>query len=272
MCLALIALAAHRRYRIVIAANRDEYHARAAAPASWWDDGFLAGRDLKEDGTWLGIRRSGRFALLTNVREPARYDPAAPTRGTLVPRFLADAEAPGVAVASLIAAGGRHNGFNLVGGDATQLHWGSNRAPSASPAALAPGIYGLSNHQLDTPWPKVERSKAALARWCRDGNAEDFSPVFALMRDTERADDDALPATGVTREWERVLSSPFIVSETYGTRCTTVVTIDQDGEVRMIERSFDPAGRQDGEVDYRFAMEPTLAPARTPLLLPLSAT
>jgi len=253
MCLALVAFSAHPRYRLVIAANRDEYHVRPAAPAAWWDEGFLAGRDLKEGGTWLGIDRRGRFALLTNVRDPSRHDPTAPTRGALVPRFLVDRAPPPAALAALFAGGGRHNGFNLVAGDTSELHWGSNRA--ASPAALAPGVYGVSNHLLDTPWPKVERARAGFARWCGGADADDLAPVFALLRDAEQAPDEALPATGVPREWERLLSSPFIVSATYGTRCTTVVTVGRDGNVRLVERSFDPSGRPVGEVDWRFALE-----------------
>ena len=253
MCLALIAFAAHPHYRLVLAANRDEFHARSAAPAAWWDEGFLAGRDLKEGGTWLGIDRSGRFALLTNVREPSRRDTAAPTRGMLVPQILVNDQAPAESLASLVADGGRYNGFNLVAGDGASLHWGSNRAPST--ATLAPGIYGVSNHLLDTPWPKVERSKTALGRWCRDSDdADDLAPVFALLRDSERAPDEALPKTGVPLNWERLLSSPFIVGEEYGTRCTTVVTVHRDGKVRFVERSFDPAGNAIGDVDYRFTL------------------
>ena len=136
----------------------------------------------------------------------------------------------------------------------SELHWGSNRA--AATAALAAGIYGVSNHLLDTPWPKVERTKAAFARWCGDAaRADDLAPVFALLRDTERAPDEALPATGVPLEWERMLSAPFIVSPTYGTRCSTVVTIDHDGAARLVERSFDPAGNATGDVDYRFTVQ-----------------
>ena len=253
MCLALIAFGAHPRYRVVIAANRDEFHARPAAPAAWWDEGFLAGRDLKEGGTWLGIDRRGRFALLTNVREPSRHDPGAPSRGVLVPRLLGDDAAPSATLPALVAAGRRHNGFNLVAGDASELHWGSNRA--ASTATLPPGIYGVSNHLLDTPWPKVERARTAFARWCGDaGHADDLAPLFALLRDTERAPDEALPATGVTLEWERMLSAPFIASPAYGTRCSTVVTIDQDGRVHLVERNFDPAGNAAGDVEFRFAV------------------
>ena len=253
MCLALIAFGAHSAYRIVIAANRDEFHARPAAPAAWWDTGILAGRDLKEGGTWLGVDRRGRFALLTNVRDPSRHDPGAPSRGAFVPRLLG-ADAPlSVALPALVAEGSRHNGFNLVAGDASELLWGSNRASSPSP--LAPGIYGVSNHLLDTPWPKIGRTKAAFTRWCgAAGGTDDPASLFALLRDTERAPDDALPATGVPLEWERMLSAPFVVSPDYGTRYSTVVTIDPRGNVRFVERSFDPAGNPAGEVDYRFTL------------------
>ena len=254
MCLALIAFDAHPRYRLVLAANRDEYHARAAAPAAWWDEGFLAGRDLKEGGTWLGVTRRGRFALLTNVREPSRHEPTAPTRGTLVPQFLVDEEPPAKSLESLIAHGNQHNGFNLVAGDASQVHWGSNR--TANIATLAPGIHGLSNGLLDTPWPKVERTKAALRRWCVNGDdADDLAPVFALLRDKQMAPAEALPDTGIPFARERLLSAPFIVSPDYGTRCTTVVTVSRDGDVRFVECSFDPAGTAIGELDYRFTLQ-----------------
>jgi len=253
MCLALIAFGAHPRYRVVIAANRDEFHARPAAPAAWWDEGILAGRDLKAGGAWLGVDRRGRFAFVTNVREPSRQDPAAPSRGALVPRLLGEDAALSAALPAIVTDGDRHNGFNLVAGAVSELHWGSNRA--ASPATLPRGIYGVSNHLLDTPWPKVERTKTAFARWCAGPNGtDDLAPVFALLRDTGRAPDEDLPATGVPLEWERMLSSPFIVSPAYGTRCSTVLTIAPGGEVRLVERSFDPAGTETGEVDYRFAL------------------
>jgi uncharacterized protein with NRDE domain len=130
--------------------------------------------------------------------------------------------------------------------------WGSNRA--AAPVGLDPGIYGVSNHLLDTPWPKVERTKSAFRQWCGAG-ADDLAPLFALLHDTERAPDAMLPATGVTLERERMLSSPFIVSPDYGTRCSTVVTVRHDGAAHFVERSFDPEGSATGEVDVRFAIE-----------------
>jgi uncharacterized protein with NRDE domain len=253
MCLALIAYAAHPGYRWVIAANRDEFHERPAAPVAWWPEGILAGRDLEAGGTWLGVDRRGRFALLTNVRDPARHDPRAPSRGALVPHLLAANAPPSATLPALVIEANRCNGFNLIAGSAAGLMWGSNRA--ATPRTLGPGVYGVSNHLLDTPWPKLTRTKAAFRDWCeaaRDG--EELGPLFALLRDGERASDATLPATGVSLERERMLSSPFIVSPDYGTRCSTILAIDHHGAARLVERSFDPAGRATGEVEFRFAV------------------
>ena len=257
MCLALIAFAAHPRYRLVVAANRDEYHERPTAPSAWWTEDLLAGRDLKAGGTWLGVNRRGRFALLTNVREPSRHDPGAPSRGAFVPNLLTATSPPSIALPAQVRAGAAHNGFNLVAGEATELLWGSNRADA--PRVLEPGIYGVSNHLLDTPWPKVERTKRAFKRWCEhetDSRSErdDLSLLLALLHDTERAPDVALPATGVTLERERLLSAPFIIGTDYGTRCSTVLTIDGDGQAHWIERSFDSTGHPTGEVEHRFVV------------------
>jgi uncharacterized protein with NRDE domain len=251
MCLALVAWRAHDRYALVVAANRDEFHARATAPADWWDEGWLAGRDLAGGGTWLGVTRGGRWALLTNVREPARHDPRAPTRGTLVPGVLAAADGTADAVAAAVAATGAYNGFNLLAGDCESLHWGSNRA--AGQRGLAAGVHGLSNAALDTPWPKVVRTKAALGRWCEAATV-DLEPVFDLLADRATAPDDALPATGVPLARERQLSAPFIVGTDYGTRSSTVLAITPRGDARFVERSFDAAGRVIGERDHRFAI------------------
>jgi len=251
MCLALFALDAHPAFALVIAANRDEYHARPAAPAAWWEEGWLGGRDLAAGGAWLGVTREARWALVTNVRDPSRNDPGAPSRGSLVPAALADPAAPSQSLARIVAAAAAHNGFNLVAGRGAEAHWGSNRTDASR--ALAPGVYGLSNAALDTPWVKLTRTKAALRAWCARGG-EDFAPLFAMLGDTDRAPDDLLPATGIPRERERLLSAPFIVDDRYGTRCSTVLAIDREGRAQFIERTFDPRGELAGEVDYRFAV------------------
>jgi uncharacterized protein with NRDE domain len=249
VCLALVALGAHPRYRLVVAANRDEYHARAAAPAAWWPEGWLAGRDLTAGGTWLGVTRGGRWALVTNVREPGRHDARAPSRGALVPSALADPAPPPEGLGRLVAGAARHNGFNLVVGHLRQAHWGSNRA--AAPVALEDGVYGLSNAALDTPWPKVVRARSALAEWCRRSEG-DLAALFDLLGDRALAPDAELPATGLALERERLLSAPFIVSAEYGTRCSTVLTMEHDGTAHFVERTFDAAGRLTGSVDESF--------------------
>ena len=255
MCLAVLALDAHPRFALVLAANRDEFHARPALPAAWGTrapfDDILAGRDLAAGGTWLGVHRDGRFAFVTNVRQGTGRDPEARSRGELVPRVLAPGVRLDEAFAELAHHGQAYNGFNLLAGDAAGARWMSNR--DAGARDLAPGVHGLSNATLDTPWPKVVRTKAALARWiARDGT--DTETLFAALADRRGAPDADLPATGVTLERERVLAAPFIVSPGYGTRCSTVLTFDRRGQARFEERSFGPDGEPQGSVVETFTL------------------
>ena len=267
MCLAIVALDAHPRYRVVIAANRDEFHARSAAPAHWWTSGILAGQDLIGGGAWFGVTRSGRWALVTNYREGIPRDPDAPSRGKLVTAALLDPSLPLLCAAAIAREGARYHGFSLLVGDVippvkneprqsvpddrSTAAYVSNRASGA--IALPGGIHGLSNHLLETPWPKLVRSKAHLAD-ALHGQALDTVAAFALLADREPADDATLPATGVSRERERVLSSAFIVSPDYGTRCSTVFTLARDGTANFLERSFDAAGNMTGEVAHAFTV------------------
>ncbi len=272
MCLAVIALDAHPRYRVVIAANRDEFHARPAAPAHWWTSGVLAGRDLIGGGSWFGASREGRWALITNFREGIPRDPQAPSRGELVMRALEDVSPPLASAASIARDGARYHGFNLIVGAidggtnlfqarpgvadalAAARHlaaYASNRASGA--ISLAAGIHGLSNHLMETPWPKVVLSKARLAA-ALEGDSLDTAAAFALLADRTPADDAALPMTGLPQHRERLLSSAFILSPEYGTRCSTLFTLERDGRAEMIERSFDPAGATIGEAAHAFAI------------------
>jgi uncharacterized protein with NRDE domain len=257
MCLAVIAIDAHPRYAVVIAANRDEFHARAARPAHWWRNAggapILAGRDLEQGGTWLGVTRRGRWGFVTNVREPGRRDPRAPSRGALVPTLLRERRAPLDAVATAVANALGYNGFNLVGGEGLRAAFGSNRGSRA--VQLHAGIHGVSNAQLDTPWPKLVRAKAGLATWTA-GASDDLDPLWAVLGDRTLARDDELPDTGLTRERERMLSSPFIVGDDYGTRCSTLLALARDGEAQFVERSFDAGGAVTGEVAFRFDLRP----------------
>ena len=253
MCLVVVALAVHPRYALVVAANRDEFHARAALPAHWGLQppfaGVLAGRDLAGGGTWMGVRRDGRWALVTNVRDGHRNDPEAPSRGGLVPYVLNAPFIPATALDGLGPLAAACNGFNLVAGHAGSAIWISNRA--SAPQTLTQGMHGLSNARLDTRWPKLTRTKDAVAAWATRGD-DDVAPVFAALADRSLAPDRSLPATGVPLEWERLLSAPFIVSDSYGTRCSTVLTITHDGHARFLERSFDARGTAVGDAAFEF--------------------
>jgi uncharacterized protein with NRDE domain len=252
MCLILAAWHAHPDYPLVIAANRDEYHARAAAPASWWPNppgpAILAGRDLNAGGTWLGVTRDGRFAALTNYRDPQRLKPEAPSRGAIVPETLREPVPASPRLQQLHAHGADYNGFNLLFGDRQQM--AVFESVPETGRLLSPGVYGLSNHLLDTPWPKVVTAKAALGEAL--SQLPDETALLALLRDTRTADDDQLPRTGVSEDWERLLSSAFIRAEDYGTRCSTIIAIHRTGEARFSEWSWDRHGNAAGEARYGF--------------------
>jgi len=253
MCLLVLAWKSHPRYRLVLAGNRDEFHDRASAPLNWWQDDprILGGRDLKAGGTWLGVARSGRFGIVTNYRDLQAPVEGAPSRGNLVPRFLTGATSPKEFLDDLRGAALRYSGFNLLVGGTRALYYFSNRGPKV-PTALAPGIYGLSNHLLDTPWPKLARTRERFAALLAepDIQAED---VFAMLGDREQAPVDNLPSTGLPTDWERVVSAPFIVNERYGTRCSSLLLVERNGRTVLHERRFDAAGVQSGTTRFEFA-------------------
>lgn len=252
MCLVVLAFDCHPRYRVVLAANRDEFHDRPAAPLDWWADApdILAGRDLAAGGTWLGVDRHGRLGVVTNFREPEPAAPAGTSRGTLVPRFLSG-EAGALDFAARVADESPPlAGFSLIVVDGATAAYAANR-PRAEARALEPGVYGLGNHGLDTPWPKValtrERFAAALA-----AERLEAGPLLRLMAERRPAPDDALPRSGIGLERERLLSSPFVVSEDYGTRCTTVALVGRDGLVRIEERRYGRDGAPSERTSFAF--------------------
>jgi len=255
MCLIYVAWRVSPAYPLVVAANRDEYHARPAAPAHWWRDEehIVAGRDLEAGGTWLGLSRRGRFAALTNYRDPASRRTDARSRGTLVSDVLRSRAPVLECLAEVAAQGERYNGFTLIAWDGETLAWTSNRG--GEPAVIAPGVHGLSNHLLDTPWPKVEEGKldllSLLAR--RPPTPGD---LLGLLDRREAAPDERLPDTGVGAERERWLSPRFILGADYGTRCSTVVLVSPGGDVVFRERSFDAAGEPRGDEVHGFRIEP----------------
>lgn len=251
MCLILVAWQAHDDYPLVVAANRDEFFARPAAPAAFWDDALqvLAGRDLEAGGTWLGISRELRFAALTNYREGGGQIPDARSRGALVADFLRGETSPAAYLEQVAATATDYNGFNLFVGDGERLGYFANRGDGRV-RWLAPGIYGLSNHLLDTPWPKLASAKAAFAEALTGLPAS--VPFFELLADQEIVPDSHLPETGVPLAWERILSAVFVRSESYGTRASTLLTTRRDGQTTLLERSFDGDARPVGEVGETF--------------------
>ncbi len=256
MCLILIAWRCHPRYRLVLAANRDEFYARPAKQAHFWPDTprLLAGRDLQEGGTWSGMTTGGRMATLTNYREPASNRPKAPSRGRLVPGYLLARDAPEEHLRRLLRKHGDLNGFNLLAGDPGGLYWTSNRAQEVR--RLEPGVHGLSNRLLNTPWPKVVRGKALLIDLLSSERptVEDF---MSLLADRTMPPEEALPDTGMGLEWERILAPVFVRSPTYGTRSSMVILMDRQGRLTFAERTHDAAVPEEGrEVRFSFPLEP----------------
>lgn len=239
MCLVVWALAAHPQYRLIVAANRDEFYARPTEVSKWWADhnNLLAGRDLQGGGTWMGVTRGGRFAVITNFREPSSEKKRATTRGRLVEQFLRSEEAPDKYVQAVVSQGESYNGFNLIVADPSRMAYVTNTQPGWS--WVEPGIYGLSNHRLDTPWPKVARAKKRFSEILRS-NEPDTDAIMDMMSDRETAPDKDMPVTGVGIEWERKLSPVFIQMPHYGTRTTTIFMEDHTGRCTWIERTWDP--------------------------------
>jgi uncharacterized protein with NRDE domain len=251
MCLLIVAVDAHPDFSLVLAGHRDEFHERPTAALGWWDEPeeILAGRDLQAGGTWLGLDRRGRVSVVTNFRAPGSQRDSAPSRGSLVPRFLASGLSASDFTARLAGEADAYSGFNLLAWDGTSLAYCGG--PAAGARRLLPGVYGLSNARLDTPWPKVERVRARLRRILAEGTLREGA-LFRALDDREPAGDTELPDTGVGTDLERLLSAPFIVSPAYGTRCTTVVLVGRDRLVRVNERRYAPDGSTVGRTQVAF--------------------
>src|SRR5262245_14179746 len=252
MCLLVFAWDVHPRYRLIFAGNRDEFHDRPAAPMAWWTDrpDILAGRDLQAGGTWLGLSRAGAFGVVTNYREMQRPTPGMPSRGALITGYLDGGGDPAQFLSRLDARAAEYAGFNLLIADSSQMRYASNRAQPFE-RALAAGVHGLSNHLLDTSWPKLARTRERFEELLAQPDPG-LEELLTMLGDRQAAADDVLPDTGIGLEWERMLSAPFIVNDRYGTRCSTVVRIDHVGLVGVRERRFDRCGRITGEDTFEF--------------------
>lgn len=255
MCLLVLAWRNHARYRLVVAANRDEYHAREAAPLAAWPDapGIVGGRDLQAMGAWFAVDARRRFGIVTNFREFGRRRRSAPSRGALIPAYLSGQAGPGQYLGSLEVDAPGYAGFSLLLGDGESLWYGSNRADRFA-RELPPGIYGLSNEFLDTPWPKLVRVRERLAGLLADPTMQErrdlSAALFAALADREPASPESLRNSDLSPEWTRKLSAPFVLDPGYGTRCSTVLTITHDDELAMTERRFDAQGNLTGETEY----------------------
>lgn len=240
MCMILFAYDCHPKYQLVVAANRDEFYNRPASAAAFWEDypDILAGRDLQEGGTWMGVTTGGRFAALTNYRDPSSYKPEFSSRGYLVHNYLSRQLAPESYIENLDSEGAMYNGFNLLVGTYESLYYYSNREKLSR--KVEKGVHGLSNSLLDVPWPKVTRGIKGLGDLMQDEDIE-VERLFAIMADREQPDDRDLPQTGVGLEMERMLAPAYVMSPSYGTRVTTIILVDRKHHVQFWERSFMPA-------------------------------
>ncbi|OGP66474.1 MAG: hypothetical protein A2W27_04450 [Deltaproteobacteria bacterium RBG_16_44_11] len=250
MCLIIFAYNVHPSYKLILAANRDEFFERPSAPADFWEDHpkVLAGRDLKKGGTWLGITKHGKFAAITNYRDPAALKTNAQSRGLLVSDFLCGKQSADKYLENIKKRPDKYNGYNLILKDNGGFYAFSNRGGKQK---LGAGIYGLSNHLLDTPWPKVLRAKKRMKAILNEKGAALEEALFALLSDRHFPPENKLPATGVERDWEKVLSPIFIKSPGYGTRSSTILLVGKNNHVNFVEKVFD--GKPEPWIISRFS-------------------
>jgi len=253
MCLIFISLNNHPTYKLIVAANRDEFYNRKTATANYWEDypDILGGRDLEAMGTWMAMTKSGKIGMVTNYRDPKNIHPQAPTRGKLVSDYLIQPIAPARYLKELELRGKEYNGFNLIVGHPDALFYYSNYAKGV--VKIADGFHGLSNHLLDTPWPKVTRVKKKFGSLLSAAKLQPQELLEALY-DEQRAPNHELPDTGVGPEWEQALSSLFIKTNGYGTRCSTVVLIDKQNEVIYSERVYNTVDFSSREKTFQFRL------------------
>jgi uncharacterized protein with NRDE domain len=254
MCLLFLSVQNHPNYKLILAGNRDEFYNRRTATAQFWTDHthILGGRDLEAGGTWLAMSKKGRIGMVTNYRDPQHINPNAPSRGHLISDFLIHAMPPDQYLKHVSASGSKYNGFNLILGNADDLWYYSNYRTGIE--KLGRGFYGLSNHLLETSWPKVLRGKEKI-KPILDGPLVDPEKLLDVLYDDEVASDEYLPNTGLPLDRERALSSMFIKSEGYGSRCSTVVLIDKTDHVLFTERVYDTSSFDHTTASFQFKID-----------------
>lgn len=257
MCLLIFAHQADPRYPLVLAANRDEFHARPTAESAFWPEypGLLAGRDLAQGGTWMGITRSGRFAAITNYRDPSHTAPAPRSRGELPLDYLTGNQDPQDYLRHLLERADEYAGFNLLVGSVGELWYLTNSLAAASraPQRLEPGVYGLSNARLNTAWPKVALGKVKLENLLSE-SAADHTSLAAVVGDRQLADPQDLTPHSLANEMDQILSAQFITTASYGTRSSTTLWVDRSGLVQWRESSFDKGGNTVGRQEETFTV------------------
>ncbi len=253
MCLIFLSINNQPKYKLIIAANRDEFYSRKTAPVDHWQDRpeIIGGRDLEAKGTWMAMSKSGKIGMVTNYRDLKNINPKAPTRGQLVSEFLMNGDQTEEYLKEVHLKADQYNGFNLLLGKLDQLYYYSNYQSKI--LKLQPGHYGLSNALLDTPWPKVKRGKEKFASVIEQ--EVDVNNLFEMLRDESIAPDDQLPDTGLELERERALSAMFIKTPNYGSRCSTVVLVDQNNAVNYVERVYDLETFEFSQQAFQFEIE-----------------
>ncbi|RYM35928.1 NRDE family protein [Brumimicrobium glaciale] len=248
MCLIAFAYKISKEYPLILIANRDEFYDRPTQKAHYWDEEMqpeiLAGKDLKGGGTWFGVSKNGKWAAVTNHRDIENIKEDAPTRGDLIPNFLASAETGEEYLSNLREEASKYNGFNLLVGDEKGLFHYSNITDEIT--EIQPGIHGVSNALLNTPWPKLEVAKNELEDKIQK-NTIDQETLFSILKNEKKAVLHQLPNTGLTKELEMAISSIFIDTKGYGTRCSTLLFIDKNGGVKFVERTYNGGGLKNRE-------------------------
>lgn len=255
MCILFIAINQHKDFPLIIAANRDEFYRRPTHTSAFWPDvpHMLAGKDLQAGGTWMGVTRQGKLSALTNIRAPETVNPQARTRGELVANFLSRDITAAEYLQQIQMTRTQYNGYNLLFGDWHSLFVYNNHLNEVS--KLEQGVYGLSNANLNSDWPKVNSGMRVLADYCRDDHDFEHEHLFDLLKDSTRADDANLPQTGVPLELERALSSIYIRLPEYGTRSSTVLTVDKHQHLLWLERTYDENGHNLNQKNVSFSLK-----------------
>jgi len=252
MCLIIAGYKIHPDYPLILAANRDEVYQRPSQAARFWPDSpsLLAGRDIEHGGTWLGLNKSGRLAAITNYRDGRNKGSGHKSRGLLVSSYLLEQSAAPEFLQQCISDIADYDGFNLLLGDINTLYFLSSRERKYH--QLTAGLYGISNGDFDSPWPKVERAKQQMTRLQDDNRFNDHEALLDVLTDKHIPDDEELPDTGIELERERILAPAFIMTERYGTRVSTVVSVNKAGQVKFSERNFSADGAIENDSVYEF--------------------